>query len=70
MPSFVRELQESANVILFHWHYYKSGIDPLSMDWDQRAKTPLADLSQDEIMFLINTWQRMKDRGQYSHDKT
>lgn len=62
LPSFVRELQESANVILFHWHYYKSGIDPLSMDWDQRAKTPLADLSQDEIMFLINTWQRMKDR--------
>lgn len=62
LPKFVRDLQESANVILIHWHYYKSGLDPLLINWDQRAKTPLADLSQDEIMFLINTWQRMKDK--------
>lgn len=51
----VEAIQEGANIILSHWHYYKRGFNPLTTDWKKAKgkKTVWADLTEKEIEYLL-----------------
>lgn len=36
----MEELQEGTNIILMFWHYYKRGLDPVIIDWDDVRSRP------------------------------
>ena len=50
--------------MLAHWHYYKRQLDPLSMDWKNRQSTALADLTAEQVAFIIKTFEVVKSRGE------
>jgi len=78
LPGFVQELQLGANILLLHWHYYKTtAIDLPNVDWESLSedepwviwaggkrskKTPVV-LCLDDSRFLIRSGKHMKARG-------
>ncbi|KAI1407687.1 hypothetical protein F5Y13DRAFT_174416 [Hypoxylon sp. FL1857] len=64
LPSFVERLQEGANVILGHWHYYKRNINALmdEIGPEDKKKAIWGELNPDEVQLLVETRQIYKDR--------
>ncbi|KAI1204573.1 uncharacterized protein F4807DRAFT_465484 [Annulohypoxylon truncatum] len=63
---FVEKLQEGANIILSHWHYYKRDVNDFMTKTDSRAdykekkkgeKAVWSELDSDEMEFLVETRQ-------------
>lgn len=45
MGRFMEELQEGTNIILWCWHYYRRGFNPLDADWEKiRSPEPKKNL--------------------------
>ncbi|KAI0100470.1 hypothetical protein F4776DRAFT_658291 [Hypoxylon sp. NC0597] len=64
LPWFVERLQEGANVILGHWHYYKRDINTLmdEIEAEDKKKAVWAELNPDEIQLLAETRKIYKER--------
>lgn len=52
----IRDIHESANIILAHWHYYNCDTDPLNMSEKQRSKTPLRALTAEQLAIVQDLW--------------
>lgn len=63
MPNFMFERHHSANVFLSHYHYCTKPCDPFTIDWRMRQTTPFAEMTVDEIHFLIKTSEMVKERS-------
>ncbi|CAJ2510526.1 Uu.00g133350.m01.CDS01 [Anthostomella pinea] len=63
LPHFVEQLQEGANILLIHWHYYKSGFNPLDMARKLPKKAIWGDMCSEELQLLMETCQAFKDRA-------
>lgn len=63
IPNFISERHHGANVFLSHYHYRTQPCNPFELDWKQRHKTPFADFTTDEILFLKKTKKMMEERG-------
>ncbi|KAK7750244.1 hypothetical protein SLS62_007874 [Diatrype stigma] len=63
LPEQVEAIQEGANIILSHWHYYKRGFNPLKTDWKKAKgkKTVWAELTEDEIAHLVQICRSYRD---------
>ncbi|KAI1774468.1 hypothetical protein F4818DRAFT_83284 [Hypoxylon cercidicola] len=59
LASFVEGLQEGANIILSHWHYYKRNVDDWIMDVNSENKEQKnavwGELEPDEVQLLVRT---------------
>ncbi|KAG9233443.1 hypothetical protein BJ875DRAFT_378620 [Amylocarpus encephaloides] len=62
MPNFMSERHHSANVFLSHYHYCTKPCSPFTVDWRTRQTTPFAEMTTDEILFLIKTSDMVKER--------
>ncbi|KAI0828765.1 hypothetical protein F5Y06DRAFT_283062 [Hypoxylon sp. FL0890] len=64
LPSFVERLQEGANIILGHWHYYKRDINMLmdTKEPENKKKAIWGKLNSDEVQLLVETRQAYKER--------
>ncbi|KAL2271980.1 hypothetical protein VTJ83DRAFT_1351 [Remersonia thermophila] len=62
MPNFISEHHQSANVILHHYHYRTESCNPFKQDWTQRHRTPFANMSPEDIMFLERTKELLAQR--------
>jgi len=62
MPNFIYERHHSANVYLSHYHYCTKPCNPFNVDWRNRQTTPFADMTTDEIHFLMKTSEMVKER--------
>lgn len=62
IPTFISELHHGSNVFLSHYHYCTKPCDPFTMDWRKRQSTPFAEMSIDEIHFLVRTSKLVKER--------
>lgn len=67
IPSFISELHHGTNVFLTHYHYCTKPCDPFTMDWRKRQSTPFAEMTTDEIHFLIRTAELVKERSKREH---
>jgi hypothetical protein len=65
MPNFISERHHSANVYLSHYHYCTKPCNPFNVDWRKRQTTPFADMTTDEIHFLMKTSEMVKERRKY-----
>jgi hypothetical protein len=64
----VEQLHHGANVLLAHFHYYNKNLDPFSLDWKNRQNTPLAELTAEQVRFIIRTSELVKERGKLPPD--
>ncbi|KAI6081992.1 hypothetical protein F4821DRAFT_274478 [Hypoxylon rubiginosum] len=60
LASFVERLQEGANIILSHWHYYKRNVNDWMMeggskDKDEQKNVVWGELDPDEVQLLVRT---------------
>lgn len=62
MPTFISELHHASNVLLAHYHYCTKPCDPFTVDWRRRQSTPFAEMTTDEIHFLKQTLELVKER--------
>ncbi|KAK2772710.1 hypothetical protein FQN53_004457 [Emmonsiellopsis sp. PD_33] len=62
IPTMISELHHGANVFLGHYHYATAPCNPFGLDWKRRHTTPFAHLAPDEIHFLIETKNMVKER--------
>ncbi|KAI1499551.1 hypothetical protein F5X99DRAFT_273021 [Biscogniauxia marginata] len=62
LAPFVEKLQEGANIILSHWHYYKRDFDPLADGSGSNEKTGWGTASHTEIQFLAESYREYKNR--------
>src|SRR5450756_2698382 len=67
MPAFISELHHGSNVFLAHYHYCTKPCDPFTMDWRRRQSTPFAEMTTNEIHFLIRTSSLVKERSKCLH---
>jgi hypothetical protein len=65
-PKFVEDLHLGANILLTHYHYCNGDMDPFSFDWKNRHTTRLADLSPQEVGFLIHSAELINERSKQS----
>jgi len=63
LPGFVEELQQGANVLLYHWHYYRRKVDPSLLTGRDRQKTMLKAMTEEEFGFIQKSWLDMKSKG-------
>ena len=63
MPKFISERHHSANVFLSHYHYCTKPCNPFHLDWKRRQTTPFAEMTTDEIDFILSTSEMVKDRS-------
>ncbi|KAI1377045.1 hypothetical protein F4677DRAFT_417241 [Hypoxylon crocopeplum] len=63
LPSFVANVQEGANIILGHWHYYKRDINSVMMETESegKKKAALGGLGHNESQLIVETRQAYKD---------
>lgn len=56
----IRDIHESANIILAHWHYYNCSTDPLKFSCEKqknaRSKTPLRALTAEQLAVVEDIW--------------
>jgi hypothetical protein len=64
IPTFISELHHGANVFLSHYHYSTQPCNPFHLNWKRRQATPFAELTTEEIHFLIQTSETIKDRAE------
>jgi len=64
IPTFIWELHHGANVFLSHYHYSTQPCNPFHLNWKRRQATPFAELTTEEIHFLIQTSEMVKDRAE------
>ncbi|KAI5917058.1 hypothetical protein F4810DRAFT_94259 [Camillea tinctor] len=62
LAPFVEKLQEGANIILSHWHYYKRDFNPLAAGSRGNDKIGWGSTSSSEIQFLAQSYREYKDR--------
>ncbi|KAI1493290.1 hypothetical protein F5X96DRAFT_237377 [Biscogniauxia mediterranea] len=64
LAPFVEKLQEGANIILSHWHYYKRDFNPLAAGpgGGGTDKIGWGSTSSSEIQFLAESYQEAKNR--------
>ncbi|KAJ0116050.1 hypothetical protein J7T55_004995 [Diaporthe amygdali] len=58
----IRDIHESANIILAHWHYYNYSTNPLEFslnDQGARNKTPLRALTADQLAAVQKLWEEI-----------
>jgi hypothetical protein len=55
LPYFVQELQKSCNGILHHWHYYQCKPFPGPNEPQERNKSMLVDLSEEQFRLVSDT---------------
>ncbi|KAI2607812.1 hypothetical protein GGR54DRAFT_619657 [Hypoxylon sp. NC1633] len=56
LASFVEKLQQGANIILSHWHYYKRNVNVSTMDSESENRKPLwGNLSHNERQLMVET---------------
>ncbi|KAG8159319.1 hypothetical protein KVR01_010980 [Diaporthe batatas] len=58
----IRDVHESANILLAHWHYYSCSTDPFG-PFDKkypRSKTPLRELTPDQLVMVQNLWSGLR----------
>ncbi|KAF8859195.1 hypothetical protein BDZ45DRAFT_367421 [Acephala macrosclerotiorum] len=65
MPNFISERHHSSNVFLSHYHYCTKPCNPFNIDWRKRQTTPFAEMTTDEIDFLLRTSEMVKDRNKF-----
>lgn len=74
----IRDIHESANIILAHWHYYNCSTNPLDFTKKKppRSKTPMRALTPDQLTMVQDLWrmllqskQRPCDDDFYSNTK-
>lgn len=58
-PENIVELHESANIILAHWHYFNCSTDPTNLTDKSRAKSPLKELSDEQLRTVQAIWSRV-----------
>lgn len=61
-PMFISERHHSANVFLSHYHYCTKPCNPFNLDWKRRQATPFAEMTTDEIDFILSTTEMVKER--------
>lgn len=64
IPTFIWELHHGANVFLSHYHYSTQPCNPFHLNWKRRQATPFAELTTEEVHFLIQTGEMVKDRAE------
>ncbi|KAI0160082.1 hypothetical protein GGR52DRAFT_178161 [Hypoxylon sp. FL1284] len=62
LVSFVEKLQEGANIILSHWHYYKRNVNAYIMgveskEMEEQKNVVWGELDPDEVQLLVKTRQ-------------
>ncbi|KAN0095460.1 hypothetical protein V8E51_016171 [Hyaloscypha variabilis] len=62
MPAFISERHHAANVFLAHYHYCTKPCNPFLQDWKRRQTTPFAEMTTDEIDFILRTSDMVKDK--------
>jgi hypothetical protein len=65
MPAFVAERHHAANVFLSHYHYRTQSCDPFKLDWRRRQTTPFAEMTPNEIHFLMRTKALVEKRRKH-----
>jgi hypothetical protein len=65
MPTFIQERHHAANVFLSHYHYRTQPCDPFKLDWQKRHRTPFADMTTNEIHFLMRTKELVEQSGEF-----
>ncbi len=60
---FISERHHSANVFLSHYHYCTKPCSPFNLDWKRRQATPFAEMTTDEIDFILSTSEMVKERS-------
>lgn len=66
MPTFIADRHHSANVFLSHYHYCTKPCNPFKLDWRKRQNTPFAEMTTNEIDFLLKTSELVKERSKSS----
>ncbi|KAI1390458.1 uncharacterized protein F4822DRAFT_393208 [Hypoxylon trugodes] len=60
---FVEEVQEGANIILSHWHYYKRDVNEMEIESEEKKKAVWGSLSSQETQLIVETRQAYKERA-------
>ncbi|RYP40910.1 hypothetical protein DL767_001391 [Monosporascus sp. MG133] len=63
LPDQFEAVQEGANIVLSHWHYYKRGFEPLRTDWQKGEKAIRAQLKTKEREHLVEMCRYYEERG-------
>ncbi|KAH8879556.1 hypothetical protein GQ53DRAFT_834024 [Thozetella sp. PMI_491] len=60
LTKYIEELQEGANYLLAHWHYYKHGVDLLSFDWEQQGESSMKHLTSEQTDWMQTSCNLLK----------
>ncbi|KAI1330183.1 hypothetical protein F5Y16DRAFT_48701 [Xylariaceae sp. FL0255] len=59
LPEVTEKIKHGANIILGYWHYFKGGLDPLSVNEKALAKA-IGNAADEEVALLMKTCQRYR----------
>ena len=65
MPRFVEDLHEGANILLAHWHYYRTDEDPLEVDVNDKHRSRLQDLGAEQFSFVKKSCRVMREKSEF-----
>ncbi len=60
--AFVKELHHGSTILLAYFHYCNKGSHPLLMDWEVSLDIPLADLNTEQVRFMRETSEHVKEK--------
>lgn len=62
----MEELHEGANILLAHWHYYRTDEDPLEVDIMDQHRSRLADLKPEQFSLVKRSCVVMREKSKLS----
>lgn len=59
----MEDLHEGANILLAHWHYYRTDEDPLEVDVIDKHRSRLQDLGAEQFTFVKKSCRVMREKS-------
>lgn len=61
----MEDLHEGANILLAHWHYYRTDEDPLEVNVIDKHRSRLQNLGAEQFSFVKKSCRVMREKSEF-----